>query len=121
LAYPAMDDAGAADVALVAAATSARGAGDDASAASGAAAAMADADDVRPSAAPMPPKPPSTPRRDARTFFPTGMWRIIASVPSFASTRIPSTVSTDAASISACVSTCSSGADVDRTRTMDRG
>jgi hypothetical protein len=30
LAYPAMDDAGAADVALVAAATSARGAGDDA-------------------------------------------------------------------------------------------
>ena len=30
MAYPAMDDAGAADVALVAAATSARGAGDDA-------------------------------------------------------------------------------------------
>ena len=121
MAYPAMDDAGAADVALVAAATSARGAGDDARAASGAAAAMADVDDVRPSAAPMPPKPPSTPRRDARTFFTSGMWRIIASVPS-SSTRIPSTVSTDAAaSISACVSTCSSGADVDRTRTMDLG
>ena len=119
MAYPAMDDAGAADVALVAAAISARGAGDDASAASGAA--MADVDDVRPSAAPMPPKPPSTPRREARTFFPTEMWRIIASVPS-SSTRIPSTVSTDAAaSISACVSTCSSGADVDRTRTMDCG